>query len=336
MDYMQPSARVPSAASGRFLGARPAEHSMGDYFAKDLGSDLANIGLAVAMPRQASASDLFNKQKIEEAQRKQAALDEIAKILPMVDEANGNDLYFQALPIAAHGGISTQELNEMFRGAAASRGAGDMVLGRMGDRGAIGKDTTFSPEVAHGMRVSERGQADYKTMMGLVEKGMVQGNERYNKGMDFIRDEAKADAALGRAKDLEKYKVDLKPKDEKPPKANVTLPQLDDVRKNVVMMLSDKLGTLPTKEGDFASAVKVDPGLINSVVLRAAQLMEGENAMPPQQAIGVAVDELTATDAKGVQDPGSDLGMLGIWGKKEGPMVTKKPKKDPLGLFGGK
>ncbi len=336
-DYLSPSRPMRPTTSGGFSGARPAEHNFGDYFADTAGSALAKIGIGALLPESEGATGARARHLMEADQRKQQAWGKIAEMAKTVDAENGNDVYFEALPLAAGAGIETDELVKFFRSAAGSRGAGDMVLGRMGDRGVIPADATFTPEVAHARGVAARGRTLADQSSDYVNKL----TEATGKSIDTKR---AASLTHQRALEMEGVqqanRVALAGVRADAPPSPLGPADSQKLREMVTTALAGRAGVLPTKEGDIPTGEGgVDmagaEGLVDEVTAKAAALMV-EGKLSAAEAIQAAADELAIAEPTAPDVAGTDLTLLGIpfgtWGGKKGGPKISRAQSDPLGL----
>lgn len=315
-----------STQSSGFVGAKPSNVSIGDYIAEPLGKSLAAIGLHEAGfggERENTPQAQRARQELSENAKKDAAREQIGALAGTVNKDNALDTYFTAKQLGARAGLANDEVDVLFRGAAASRGADNVTLGRIGDRGGYSDGTVFTPEAAASGLATARGNtlADHAAEIAERQRqeGVAAGQE---------------DKKFGQQKALEQLKSDLEKSRAVPKAPGVAIPELDSLRKTIVQTLSDTTNTLPTKEGDFASAVKVDPGLVNEIATRASELTSSPYSLSPIDAINRAIKE--KSEAGPAQDTGPRLDLTGIglgtYGKTSGPAVTRKQNDDPLGL----
>lgn len=325
-----------SGASNGFLAPRISDSTIGDRLAQSLGRDLGELGGAAFTPKKKpSALDQFRLQK-EMGQK-----DAEEQIAALAQNATLDDIqakYTDAMVVAARAGLGLDLVDQLFSGVALARGAGDMQVGRIGGkRGSYGPETFFTPDAASGRRTELRdntladqaAQIDEQQRREAVQQRGREYEAGAQRGLEDIRQRGRVSIeqlrdSLARDRDAEKAARDRKP--------GVTLQGVDDLRKNVTAALADRMGQLPTKEGDLDPENAVDPGVMGDIMTRASELMDAPNNMSAMDAINKAIEEKATIG--GAQDNygGTDLGLMGIWGGKDIKGSVKKKGADPLGI----
>ncbi len=322
-----------SGASGGFLANRPADQSASEQLAMTLGRTLGGIGGEAFQPKKKpSALDQFRLQK------EQGQADAEAQIAEMAKGATLDDIqakYTDAMVVAARAGLGLDVVDQLFQGVALARGAGDMQVGRIGGkRGSYGPDTYFTPDAASGARKQKREDTIAHDAAEIDEQKRREEVQAGGRRQQFENEKAMEGIRQGNRTSIENLRDSLARGREadKTGKPAVTLQGVDDLRKNVTAALADKMGQLPTKEGDLDPANEVDPGVMGDVMTRASELMNAPNNMSAMDAINKAIEE--KAQLGGAQDNygGTDLGMLGIWGGKDIKGSVKKKGADPLGI----
>lgn len=322
-----------SGASGAFLAPRIAESTASDQLARTLGQSLGNIGVgAFREKKKPSALDQFRLQ------REQAQADAEAQIADLAGATNLDDIqanYRQALVVGARAGMDTDKVDKIFTGTARAIGGEDNTIGRLNSgTGGYGPDTYFSPDGASRGRNVRREQTLADQAGAIVEQQRREGVQQ--RGREFV---AGANRNLETMRQTGRETVERlrdsltrdREKD-KTGKPAVTLQGVDDLRRNVTASLADRLGQLPTKEGDLnPEATTVEPQVMGDIMTRANELMNAPNNLSAMDAINKAIEEKADID-KGGPTGGVDLGFLGTHFQTDKKPAIKRKTADPLGI----
>lgn len=326
-----------SGASQRFAAPTIADTSASDQMALTLGHALGNIGIGASGINKSKPSSL-EKFRLDREIAKQKAEADIADLASVstLDDIQAN--YRKAIVAGARAGMGIDEVSKIFQGTGLAIGAESNMVGRMTTGGGYGPDQVFTPDAASALR-------NQKREFSLADQAAKIDEEKRQEGVISERDRVNEERRAGNNRSLENLRQTNREGIErlrdtlkgdrdkmKATKPAVSLQATDDLRKNVTAAIADKMGQLPTKEGDLDPGNAVDPGIIGDVMTRASELMDQPNGLSAMDAINKAIEETAQLGGPQNNMGGIDLGLLGLWGGKDVKGTVKKKAPDPLGI----